>query len=147
MYGSCGCHSGKSRLDILCGREFETSFLKSTKNFWPGLRTFLVYNDLAKDFLSNIATFLLIFIKLLLLLLFFSIALNLLFTTNLQYAQRGPSQRSGPPKLARGSLGDRKIWVVRGRKEIFVDFHQIVAVLAVFFARLDLLSTTNLQYT
>ena len=38
-------------------------------------------------------------------------------TTNLQYTQRGPSQRSGPPKLARGSLGDREIRVVRGRKE------------------------------
>ena len=32
--------------------------------------------------------------------------LHLLSTTNLHYTQRGPSQRSGPPKLARGSLGE-----------------------------------------
>ena len=39
--------------------------------------------------------------------------IDLLSTTTLQYTQRGPSQRSGPPKLARGSLGDREIRVVR----------------------------------
>ena len=48
-----------------------------------------------------------------LLLLFFA-GFNLLSTTTLQYTQRGPSQRSDPPKLARGSLGDREVWVVLG---------------------------------
>ena len=44
---------------------------------------------------------------------FFFARIDLLSTTTLQHTQRGPSQRSGPPKLARGSLGDREVWVVR----------------------------------
>ena len=72
MVSSCGCHSGKSRLAILYGREFETEFLKSTKTFRSGLGTFFVYNDLDKDFLSNLAIFLLMFVKLSLFSLFFS---------------------------------------------------------------------------
>ena len=47
---------------------------------------------------------------------FFLARPDLLSTATLQYTQRGPSQRSGPPKLARGSLGDHEVWVVRGRK-------------------------------
>ena len=67
-------------------------------------------NKIAEFSDPNLAIFLLISIKLSLFVAVFFARLDLLSTTNnLQYTQRGPSQRSGPPKLARGSLGDREI--------------------------------------
>ena len=82
------------------------------QKFYKWISYFLVYNDLAEGLFAQLSHILLIFIKLSLLSLFFSLALDLLSTTNLQYTQRGPIQRSGSPKLARRSLGDREIWVV-----------------------------------